>query len=208
MEHGPYDIRALQGGMAEHAGSPPDRAARPGSGGHPHHTYSTGTEGSKPTGSPNRCSTSACTGSSGPTSIRSKKRITPWPPCAIPGSRDARCASPSVPAGDAPNRAVTYWGISQQEYYARADVWPLNPQGELLCCLIPQAPRGSATCPRRWKRCPASASSSPGRATSPEELGHPRQAPRSSRAEGRQGVSWTLQGASCAERLVPHHPRP
>ena len=26
--------------------------------------------------------------------------------------------------GDAPNRAVTYWGITQQEYYARADVWP------------------------------------------------------------------------------------
>src|SRR5947199_110395 len=27
--------------------------------------------------------------------------------------------------GDAPQRAVTYWGIAQQEYYARADVWPL-----------------------------------------------------------------------------------
>src|SRR4029453_3653428 len=38
--------------------------------------------------------------------------------------------------GDAPQRAVTYWGITQQEYYARADVWPLNPQGGLLCCLM------------------------------------------------------------------------
>ena len=31
--------------------------------------------------------------------------------------------------------AARYWGIGQQEYYQKADVWPLNPQGEIFCCL-------------------------------------------------------------------------
>src|SRR5690606_2743878 len=28
--------------------------------------------------------------------------------------------------------AARYWGLTQQEYYARADVWPLDPKGEIL----------------------------------------------------------------------------
>ena len=32
--------------------------------------------------------------------------------------------------------ASRYWGLSQQEYYTRADVWPLNLQGELLVFLM------------------------------------------------------------------------
>ena len=31
-----------------------------------------------------------------------------------------------------PADAAWYWGLSQEEYMKRADVWPLNPQGELL----------------------------------------------------------------------------
>lgn len=34
--------------------------------------------------------------------------------------------------GDGPATACRYWGLTQQEYYAKADVWPLNPEGELL----------------------------------------------------------------------------
>src|SRR5216684_6980311 len=37
--------------------------------------------------------------------------------------------------GDGPMQAVRYWGISQQEYYERADVWPLAPHGEILVVL-------------------------------------------------------------------------
>jgi 4-hydroxy-2-oxoheptanedioate aldolase len=29
-------------------------------------------------------------------------------------------------------RATRYWGLTQQEYYPRADVWPLAPDGEIL----------------------------------------------------------------------------
>src|SRR5215475_8664582 len=37
--------------------------------------------------------------------------------------------------GDAPARAARYWGLSQSDYYARADVWPLAPQGEILAVI-------------------------------------------------------------------------
>ena len=63
--------RGAAGAAAGPAGSPPDRAARPHACRHPHHpgTTTTPTRG-RPTRSPNRCSTSASTASSGPTSIR------------------------------------------------------------------------------------------------------------------------------------------
>jgi 4-hydroxy-2-oxoheptanedioate aldolase len=32
--------------------------------------------------------------------------------------------------------AARYWGVSQQEYYRRADVWPLAPDGEILVVLM------------------------------------------------------------------------
>jgi 4-hydroxy-2-oxoheptanedioate aldolase len=34
--------------------------------------------------------------------------------------------------GSGPGSAVRYWGISGAEYLAKADVWPLDPNGELL----------------------------------------------------------------------------
>jgi 4-hydroxy-2-oxoheptanedioate aldolase len=34
--------------------------------------------------------------------------------------------------GHAPANAVRYWGVSGPEYFAKADVWPLDPQGEIL----------------------------------------------------------------------------
>ena len=37
--------------------------------------------------------------------------------------------------GDGPTQAARYWGIGQGEYYKRADVWPLAPQGEIFCML-------------------------------------------------------------------------
>ena len=34
-----------------------------------------------------------------------------------------------------PTDAFWYWGLSKDEYMQRADVWPLNPKGELLAVL-------------------------------------------------------------------------
>ena len=38
--------------------------------------------------------------------------------------------------GDAPGAAARYWGLTQQEYYDHADVWPLNPQGDILAMIM------------------------------------------------------------------------
>lgn len=42
--------------------------------------------------------------------------------------------------GDAPK----YWGISEAEYRKRADVWPLNPEGDLLVLAIVETKEGLA----------------------------------------------------------------
>ncbi len=42
--------------------------------------------------------------------------------------------------------AAPVWGISQDEYFARADPWPLNPLGELLLGVKLESPEGVANC--------------------------------------------------------------
>lgn len=38
--------------------------------------------------------------------------------------------------GDSPAWAARYWGVTTAEYYERADVWPLAPEGEILVGLM------------------------------------------------------------------------
>ncbi|MEM5582553.1 MULTISPECIES: aldolase/citrate lyase family protein [unclassified Roseibium] len=49
-------------------------------------------------------------------------------------SRPAGSANfdPAGQRGDGPGIAAKYWGLTQQEYYSRADVWPIDPKGEIL----------------------------------------------------------------------------
>ena len=56
--------------------------------------------------------------------------------CRYPRPKSAPAFEPEGQRGDAPLAAARYWGLTQQEYYARADVWPLNPQGELLVIVM------------------------------------------------------------------------
>jgi len=44
--------------------------------------------------------------------------------------------------GDGPTACSRYWGLSQQEYYKKADVWPLNPDGEILAILQCESVKG------------------------------------------------------------------
>jgi 4-hydroxy-2-oxoheptanedioate aldolase len=41
-------------------------------------------------------------------------------------------------------RAAAYWGMSEDEYLERADVWPLDPDGELLLTVIVESRDGAA----------------------------------------------------------------
>jgi 4-hydroxy-2-oxoheptanedioate aldolase len=49
-----------------------------------------------------------------------------------PPQRGARYPQPPGVRGWGPTRAAAYWRLDANEYARRADVWPLNPEGELL----------------------------------------------------------------------------
>ncbi|NML32594.1 HpcH/HpaI aldolase family protein [Paraburkholderia antibiotica] len=56
--------------------------------------------------------------------------------CRYPRLQSAPLYEPAGLRGDAPMPAARYWGVSQQEYYRKADVWPLAPDGEVLVVLM------------------------------------------------------------------------
>jgi 4-hydroxy-2-oxoheptanedioate aldolase len=56
--------------------------------------------------------------------------------CRYARPKDAPLYEPKGVRGDGPASAARYWGLSQAEYYAKADVWPLAPHGEILVGLM------------------------------------------------------------------------
>src|SRR4029077_12376834 len=77
--------------------------------------------------------------------------------------------------GDGPTAAVRYWGLTQQEYYQRADVWPLNPKGEILVILMMEDTVGIANLPDILKKVPGVGVVLIGEGDLSQELGYPRQ---------------------------------
>jgi 4-hydroxy-2-oxoheptanedioate aldolase len=47
-----------------------------------------------------------------------------------------------------PTAPARYWGIPEDEYVDRADLWPVNPEGELLVVAIVESARGVANLER------------------------------------------------------------
>jgi 4-hydroxy-2-oxoheptanedioate aldolase len=70
---------------------------------------------------------------------------------------------------------VRYWGITQQEYYQRADVWPLAPQGEILVVIQIEDLAGIANLPDMLKNVPGVGAVLIGEGDLSQELGYPRQ---------------------------------
>lgn len=56
--------------------------------------------------------------------------------CRYARPKHAPVYEPKGVRGDAPNAAARYWGLTVPEYYARADVWPLVPEGEIMVVLM------------------------------------------------------------------------
>lgn len=52
--------------------------------------------------------------------------------CRYPHPGDDSDPGPTGQRGHSPTNAVRYWGLTQPEYFEKADVWPLDPQGEIL----------------------------------------------------------------------------
>ncbi len=95
--------------------------------------------------------------------------------CRYPRLRTAPRYEPAGIRGDGPTAAVRYWGLTQQEYYERADVWPLNPKGEIFVILMMEDTRGIENLADILKKVPGIGAILIGEGDLSQELGYPRQ---------------------------------
>jgi 4-hydroxy-2-oxoheptanedioate aldolase len=69
-----------------------------------------------------------------------------------PRARGAAQNGPDGLRGWSPFVAMDYWGVTQDEYYERADIWPLNPDGEILLMGIVENMTGVKNLPQILKQ--------------------------------------------------------
>lgn len=77
--------------------------------------------------------------------------------------------------GDGPTTASRYWGLTQPEYYERADVWPLDPKGEILVAIMCEDVVGMKNLPTILKEVPGIGAVIIGEGDLSQNLGFPRQ---------------------------------
>jgi 4-hydroxy-2-oxoheptanedioate aldolase len=99
---------------------------------------------------------------------------------AVASCRYARLESaprfePRGQRGDAPATAARYWGLTQPEYYERADVWPLDPKGEILVAIMCEDVVGMKNLPKILKEVPGIGAVIIGEGDLSQNLGFPRQ---------------------------------
>jgi len=94
--------------------------------------------------------------------------------CRYPRQKSAQDYEPKGVRGDGPHTCSRYWGVSHQEYYARADVWPLNPKGEILVILMIESEAAVANLEEILK-VPGVGAVLIGEGDLSQELGYPRQ---------------------------------
>jgi 4-hydroxy-2-oxoheptanedioate aldolase len=59
-----------------------------------------------------------------------------------PQKKTSKYQDPPGLRGYAPGTAVWWWGVSAAEYERRADLWPLNPDGDLLAIMMIETSEG------------------------------------------------------------------
>ena len=91
-----------------------------------------------------------------------------------PRPADRPYLEPRGQRGDSPVTAARYWGISQQDYYQRADVWPLNPQGEILVGIMCEEVQAVENLPDILKQVQGIGVVLIGEGDLSQDLGHPR----------------------------------
>lgn len=95
--------------------------------------------------------------------------------CRYPRPKGAPRYEPAGVRGDGPTSACRYWGLSQQEYYAKADVWPLDPNGEVVVMLMIEDTLGIQNLRAILKEVPGVGGILIGEGDLSQELGVPRQ---------------------------------
>ena len=95
--------------------------------------------------------------------------------CRYPRPAGAERFEPAGQRGDAPAAAARYWGVGQQDYYKRADVWPLDPAGEILVGIMCEDVAGLRNLPAILRDVPGIGVVIIGEGDLSQELGVPRQ---------------------------------
>jgi len=95
--------------------------------------------------------------------------------CRYPRLKSAPRYEPAGIRGDGPTGAVRYWGLTQQEYYQRADVWPLDPKGEVFVIIQIEDTKGIENLGDMLKNVPGIGAILIGEGDLSQELGVPRQ---------------------------------
>jgi 4-hydroxy-2-oxoheptanedioate aldolase len=95
--------------------------------------------------------------------------------CRYPRPKDAPYLEPIGMRGDGPHSCSRYWGLTQQEYYSRADTWPLNPKGEVLVFLMIEDVAGVQNLDDILRNVPGIGCVLIGEGDLSQELGVPRQ---------------------------------
>ena len=95
--------------------------------------------------------------------------------CRYPRLNSAPLYEPRGIRGDGPVRAARYWGLTQQEYYSKADVWPLDPNGEILVVIQIEDTTGIRNLSDMLENVPGIGAILIGEGDLGQELGFPRQ---------------------------------
>jgi 4-hydroxy-2-oxoheptanedioate aldolase len=95
--------------------------------------------------------------------------------CRYPRLKNAPLYEPAGIRGDGPTAAARYWGLSQQDYYQKADVWPLNPKGEVFVIIQIEDTKGVENLDDMLKNVPGIGAILIGEGDLSQELGYPRQ---------------------------------
>jgi 4-hydroxy-2-oxoheptanedioate aldolase len=95
--------------------------------------------------------------------------------CRFPRLPSAPRFEPAGVRGDGPTAAVRYWGVGQQEYYDRADLWPYDPKGEMFVILMMEDTKGIEALPNILQKVPGIGAILIGEGDLSQELGYPRQ---------------------------------
>jgi 4-hydroxy-2-oxoheptanedioate aldolase len=95
--------------------------------------------------------------------------------CRYPRLPDKPNFEPQGIRGDGPTRACRYWGLTNQEYYKKADVWPLDPNGEILVVIQIEDTKGIDNLEDMLKNVPGIGVILIGEGDLGQELGYPRE---------------------------------